>query len=120
MIDLGERTGGLLSETLVKTEQDVRDLFAEIAKVLPKAGSGSKWLFDLPKPTVLDPSVVVLIARLHDSYRDYLIPSDVDEWARQHLEGDLWQEMTKGRPTWYYRYTGRAKPPAVQPGEGKE
>lgn len=58
------------------------------------------WIFgDDIGPTALDAHTIVFVARLKDACRSYLIPDEVWAYAKQHLVGRDWADITQGRPT---------------------
>ena len=63
-------------------------------------GDKATWIFgDGVGPTALDAHTVVFVARLIDASRSYLIPDEVLEYGKRHLEKRDWTEITQGNST---------------------
>ena len=110
MAKSGTNGDGLSDAGLLKAEADTRALFAKLEAHLPS--KGHLWTFDTPGPNIFDGTVIPFIARLQDTYRDYLIPEAVARYAEPHLKDAVWQRIVQGKSTWKLRDIGVAKSPA--------
>ncbi|UKZ78733.1 hypothetical protein TrVFT333_006479 [Trichoderma virens FT-333] len=71
----------------------------EVATLLnPSAGS---WLFGQKRPTELDAHLVVMILRLQDVGRDFIIPDSVKEYGKIALAEPSFKAVMEGRTTMY-------------------
>jgi hypothetical protein len=112
MADLGRKSGGFSDEALIRAEKATRALLDKVDALIAQHPTGP-WLFPTPTPTLLDGSILVLVARLHDVCRTYLVPARVDTWAQALMKAKTWQRVTEGKSTWQYRETGHAKTHAI-------
>ena len=90
MQGLMKKTGGFSDAALAKAEADTRHFLAGISKIL-KANHGGPWLYGA-KPTILDSTLGVFVARLHDVPRTYLLPDEIDQFMQPHLKAAEWQK----------------------------
>ena len=85
-----------------KTESEIENAtayLAEMASLLrPDAG---QWLFGEQRPTALDANLVVMIARLQDVGRYYIIPDSLKKYGDMAMSTPEWLEVMQDRRTMY-------------------
>ncbi|KAH8820179.1 hypothetical protein F5884DRAFT_893113 [Xylogone sp. PMI_703] len=85
-----------------KTEAEIKkakDYLEEIATLLDP--SSGPWLFGQKRPTELDAHLIVMIARLQDVGRDFIIPDTLKEYGKKAMSEPSWLGVMEGRTTMY-------------------
>ena len=71
-----------------------------MSALLPKDGPGP-WLFGEMHPTALDCHLVIMIARLQDAGRGFLITGNVKEYGDKAMQTKDYLDLMQGRTTMY-------------------
>ena len=88
-----DKSGGLVPSVTAENEEKTKKLLEDIKNHLPDPQS---WIFG-PKPTALDEHLVVFLARMTDVGREYLIPSELQEYGAWAWQQPEWLTMMDGR-----------------------
>lgn len=85
-----------------KTEAEIQKAksYLEEASTLLNPDLGP-WLFGQQRPTELDAHLIVMIARLQDVGRDYIIPRSVKEYGKRAIGTPSWIALMEDRSTMY-------------------
>lgn len=85
-----------------KTEAEIRKAETYLKEIeallVPRSGP---WLFGQKRPTELDAHVVVMIARLQDVGRDFIIPEALKAYGKKAMMEPSWVSVMEGRTTMY-------------------
>ncbi len=94
-----DKVNALEPEKVQEELERARKYLEEAAKLLdPTSGP---WLFGQTKPTELDAHLIVVIARLQDVERDFLIPETLKAYGRKAMSEPSWQAIMQSRTTMY-------------------
>lgn len=63
--------------------------------------SAGPWIFGQKRPTELDAHLVVMILRLQDVGRDFIVPASLKEYAKEAYLEPCFQGVMGGRTTMY-------------------
>ena len=98
---------GMSDAALGKAERQTQAYLAKIVDIIAREKSQGPYIYGA-KPTILDTSLIALVARCDDIKREYLIPQEVEKMFRPLIDGKEWQSLTEGKvsislpDTWTY------------------
>ncbi|GAD92996.1 protein kinase domain protein [Paecilomyces variotii No. 5] len=83
-----------------KTEAEIQKAKAYLEEIetLLDPSSG-QWLFGQKRPTELDAHLIVMIARLQDVGRDFIIPESLKAYGKKAMAEPSWVAIMEGRTT---------------------
>lgn len=89
----------MLPQTLHSEEKKTRSFLNDLGDIRNTHLSGFPWLFGTETATALDAHLMILLARLMDVGRAYLVPKTIRDYAEAVMAMDLWKDFMQGRTT---------------------